>query len=279
MKVIYFIFSAILILSCQFCTSQNKESEQFFFNTSKDLLLAHYDCKTDVDDLHSIAAFGALLSLPAFNSINYHAVTGTYGKQEGLYVPPNILFKKAFGHNWSDAHTNRSDALNKVQAISLETLKNHGQIWIAEAGQSDFSASLISLLQDSFALSELQQKIHIVQHSDWNESKTTIEHLKKVKQFTNYHKIPDGNFEVNGSPFFNQAATIDYIDILKNQKMIDLWKQTISLANQYNGKEGRYLNKTIKNNGLDFSDFSEIRYILNLSNIHNIEDYFLFLNN
>ena len=36
------------------------------FNPNKDLLLAHFDCKTDVDDLHSVAALITLLSQPDF---------------------------------------------------------------------------------------------------------------------------------------------------------------------------------------------------------------------
>ena len=76
------------------------------FNIEKDLLLVNYDCKTDVDDLHSVAAFITLMSAPAFKKVNYHAVAGTYGIQEGLYVPPNDLFRLAFGDNWTDAHEN-----------------------------------------------------------------------------------------------------------------------------------------------------------------------------
>jgi hypothetical protein len=47
------------------------------FNLKKDLLLAQYDCKTDVDDLHSVAAFATILANPEFSGINYHAVAGT----------------------------------------------------------------------------------------------------------------------------------------------------------------------------------------------------------
>ena len=45
-----------LILSLVFsCSTANKEKAAAF-DLEKDLLLAHYDCKTDVDDVHSMAA-------------------------------------------------------------------------------------------------------------------------------------------------------------------------------------------------------------------------------
>ena len=76
-----------------------------------DLLLAQFDCKTDVDDLHSVAALSTLLSNSDFSRIKYHAVAGTYGTQEGLYVPPNELFQLAFGNSWTDAHKNLESAI------------------------------------------------------------------------------------------------------------------------------------------------------------------------
>ena len=40
-----------------------------------------------------------MLADPRFSNVKYHAVAGAYGIQEGLYVPPNDLFKIAFGTN------------------------------------------------------------------------------------------------------------------------------------------------------------------------------------
>ena len=117
------------------------------FDKDKDLLLAHYDCKTDVDDLQTVAAFATLLSDDKFSRINYHAVAGAYGIQEGLYVPPNDLFELAFGDNWTDAHENFQNAVTRVKEIAIVTLEDQGDIWIADAGQSDFSAELIKSIQ------------------------------------------------------------------------------------------------------------------------------------
>ena len=81
----------------------------------KDLLLVQYDCKTDVDDLHSVAAFRTILNSVTYSKLNYYAVAGSYGIQEGLYVPPNDLFQLAFGNNWADAHTDFKKAVKQVQ--------------------------------------------------------------------------------------------------------------------------------------------------------------------
>ena len=113
------------------------------FNIKSDLLLAHYDCKTDVDDLHSVAAFATLIRQPEYKELKYHAVAGAYGIQGGLYVPPNDLMELSFGDNWTDAHLNFENALQDLVEIAKSTISSGGDIWIAEAGQSDFSAALV----------------------------------------------------------------------------------------------------------------------------------------
>ena len=142
----------ILVLVTIFMSFKNNNedksnSQAGGFNIKEDLLLVQFDCKTDVDDLHTVAAFATLLSDSVFSTIKYHAVAGTYGIQGGLYVPPNDLFQLAFGDNWTDAHNNVILAVEKVKEIVKMTLKNQGNIWIAEAGQSDFSAELIKAIQ------------------------------------------------------------------------------------------------------------------------------------
>ena len=94
------------------------------FQVERDLFLAHFDSKTDVDDLHSVAGVATILSDPRFSEVNFHAVAGAYGIQEGLYVPANELFDASFGRNWSDAHTNYEIALKEVTIIVKNTLKN-----------------------------------------------------------------------------------------------------------------------------------------------------------
>jgi len=199
-KTIIFITIASIFISLNSIAQDMKSPKGGNFDLDKDLLLAHFDCKTDVDDLHSVAALVTLLSNVEFSKINYHAVAGTYGIQEGLYVPPNKLFKLAFGDNWTDAHKNVKNAVAKVKMIAKSTLENHGDIWIADAGQSDFSAQLIKAIQADLPSIIVSQRIHLVQHSDWNEEVTSPVYLNFVKTNIDYQKIPDGNVVGNGTP-------------------------------------------------------------------------------
>jgi len=51
-------------------------------------------------------------------------------------------------------------------------MRNQGTIWIAEAGQSNFTAALVKAVQVKFPEINTKNKFHVVQHSEWNESVT-----------------------------------------------------------------------------------------------------------
>ena len=244
------------------------------FNIEKDLLLVQFDCKTDVDDLHTVAATATLLADPEFSDIHYHAVAGTYGIQEGLYVPPNDLFQLAFGDKWTDAHENYNNAVEQVTVVIKATLVNQGDIWIADAGQSDFTAGLIKAIQSDLPEVSTSQRIHVVQHSDWNEEVTAPANLKFVKENADYHKIPDGNAVGNGTPGFRSPDYTLLKNKIANPKLIDIWQLAIEISNKYNGKEGRYNNSAIEAGGMDFSDLAEVCWILGLQDIRDVEQFF-----
>jgi len=273
-KIFIFIAITIISLSCKSINTDSKTTTSKTFNKEKDLLLAQYDCKTDVDDLHSVAAFITLMSDANFSKINYHAVAGTYGIQEGLYVPPNDLFQLAFGNNWTDAHTNSETAVERVKEKIKITLANHGDIWIADAGQSDFTAQLIKAVQADLPEINLKQRIHVVQHSDWNEEVTSPESLKFAMKNADYQKIPDGNAVGNGTPGFRSPEYTFWKDKITNPKLIEIWQLALDLSNKYNGKEGRYNNEAIMAGGLDFSDLSEVCWILGIQDIKDTEQFF-----
>ena len=244
------------------------------FDLKNDLLLVQYDFKTDVDDLHSAAAFATLLKNPDFKDLNYHAVAGAYGTQKGLYVPPNSLMIRAFGDNWSDAHNDFGKALAKVLDKALNTLNNNGDVWIAEGGQSDFSAALVRAIRSRAPDLDTGNRVHLVQHSSWNEQVTFPDHLNYVKTHTDYQKIPDGNGLGNGTPGFRSGKPIDLAKYITDREVMAIWDLAIDLGNHYNGFEGRYLNKAVAAGGLDFSDFSEVCWILGLDGLEVGEDYF-----
>ena len=246
------------------------------FDSTKDLLLAQFDCKTDVDDLHTVAALATILLHPEYRNINYHAVAGAYGIQEGAYVPPNELFQLAFGTRWSDAHEKGNMAIQEVLTLVEEAIEQGGNIWIAEAGQSDFSARWIRVLLALRPGLNTKQRIHIIQHSDWNEEVTSAENLEFVKKVTDYRKIPDGNVVGNGTPGFRSDEIIDWREHIKDNRLVAIWETALHIGNQYNGKEGRYLNTSIANGGLDFSDLSETCYLLGLDALKDANAFFAF---
>lgn len=274
LKIVTLIVIAIVLMSFSSNIVDNNYSQRKIFNIEKDLLLVQFDCKTDVDDIHTAAALAALMSSSTFSEINYHAVAGTYGIQGGLYVPPNDLFQLAFDNNWTDAHGNFKKAVEQVVVIVKETLGNQGDVWIAEAGQSDFTAKLIKAIQAEMPKINIAQRIHVVQHSGWNEEKTTPEELQFVKMNADYHKIPDGNAVGNGSPGFRDSKFVNWEEKVSHPELLKIWQFAIDLSNQYNGKDGRYDNKAISAGGLDFSDLSEVCWILGLEDIKDVEQFF-----
>lgn len=264
----------ILFLSCSSDKKAVRNTETGRFSMEKDLLLVQYDCKTDVDDLHSVAAFATLISDPAFSSVKYHAVAGTYGIQEGLYVPPNDLFRLTFGAQWTDAHERMDTAVEEVLPIVTATLAAQGDIWIAEAGQSDFSARLVKAVQNELPEVNTAQRIHVVQHSDWNENVTSPESLLFIKQNTDYQKIPDGNAVNNGTPGFRSPDYTAWYKKVRDPELTGIWQLAITLGNTYNGADGRYNNEAIAAGGLDFSDLSEVCWILGIEDIKDTEHFF-----
>lgn len=279
-RLIFLILVIATYNSCVIRNEMQQESNLSLFNQKKDFLLLNYDCKTDVDDLHSIAAFASLIRIPNFSNLDFHAVAGTYGTQEGKYVPPNSLFSLAFADDdWSDAHTQYEKSLDDVYLKIRKVLKKGGNIWIAEAGQSDFSSSLITKVQNNMHRINTKERIKIVQHSDWNEKETSKDDLTFVKMNSDYFKIPDGNTAHNGSPGFATPDSIDWENIIEDEEIKAIWDLATSLADTYNGYEGRYLNKTIDSGGLDFSDFCEVHYILKLREMENCSQYFNFIQN
>jgi len=215
-----------------------------------------------------------MLADPRLSDVNYHAVAGAYGIQEGLYVPAEQLFNLAFEEHWSDAHADRDNALDEVSGLALKTLTDGGTIWVAEAGQSDFSAALLRRIQILMPGAELKEHVHIVQHSDWNEESTTAEDLAFVKESASYHKIPDGNAVGNGSPGFRSETAINWRDQIGNSRLTEIWTTAIGIANTYNGRDGRYLNEAIEKGGLDFSDVAETAWIFGFRDLVDANDFF-----
>lgn len=265
----------LFALICSCADDRSSESDYLGkFNSERDLYLAHFDLKTDVDDAHSVAAVATMLADPRFERVKYHAVAGAYGTQSGAYVPANDLFEMAFGPHWSDAHSDFSSALDEVRSLAIEVVENGGKIWIADGGQSDFSAALVREIQNQLPDTDLKETAHIIQHADWNEEVTTPTDLAYVKDVASYHRIPDGNTVGNGTPGFRTDENIDWRKSITDQRLIKIWEKAINISNRYNGADGRYLNESIMKGGLDFSDTSETTWIFGFNNLVDADDFF-----
>lgn len=243
------------------------------FNIENDLLLLNFDLKTDVDDVHTIAALDLILKSNEFKNLNYYAISGTYGMQSGGYVPANDLFDLVFKHNWTDAHNYRQTSINKTIKKINKTLSLGGNIWMAEAGQSDFTQEILEALNE-YNISFTKDQIIVVQHADWNEQETSVDALNYVKEKTTYIRITDGNKMNNGTPGFKDQAYSTKTLENKNLLSSKTWILANEISSKYNGINGRYDNKAISGGGADFSDLVEITYILNIKNTPDVSSFF-----
>lgn len=247
------------------------------FNMEKDLLLLHFDLKTDVDDVHTIAATDLILRSPAFTKLKVFAVSGTYGVQGGLYVPADKLLDRVFGNRWVDAHMYRAKALTSTISVIHDTLSTGGKVWLAEAGQSDFTAAILRQYTARFGKLDPTSLI-VVQHSEWNENNTSQDALQYTKENTTYIKIPDGNTLGNGTPGYNNPTYPAKQLENQSQPTAETWKMASAISKGFNGVNGRYLNKAIESGGVDFSDLAEVIWILNIENVDSAKDFFLHVN-
>jgi len=264
----------VLILMLSVASAARAEAPLGQFNPQQDLFLPQFDSKTDVDDLHSIAGVATMLRDPRFSEVNFHAVAGAYGIQEGLYVPAPELFNLAFGKRWSNAHTNRTQALTDVSEMVADTLNRGGHVWVAEAGQSDFTADWLKLVREQKPSIDTQKQVHVVQHSDWNESVTSPEKLTYVRQHADYQKIPDGNERDNGTPGL-RTETDGYWEWTTGPGPNgETWRMARDIAMEFNGREGRYNNTAIEMGGMDFSDVAESCWIFGFAGLRDAEAFF-----
>ena len=62
--------------------------------------------------------------------------------------------------------------------------------------------------------------------------------------------------------------------MIKDAELKEVWQLAVKMGNQYNGKEGRYNNEAIEAGGLDFSDTSEVCWVLGLDGIKDSKEFF-----
>ncbi|MFC7291656.1 hypothetical protein [Hirschia litorea] len=253
-------------------TCPSDENFMSRFAADSDLLISNFDIKPDLDDVHSIAAMGTVLRSNQYSDLNYVAVVGAYGNQDGEYVDVPNLFSAAFENNWVDAHNERSDALKTVSKKIRDTLAKGGRVWFQEAGQSHFTYDLISPIIEAGEI-DMKSKFVVVQHSIWNEHMSNLSHLLWLNSNVSYVRVQDGNMAGNGSPGFATQDGRIWPRLLANQEVGPLWALAKQIADKYN-PEAIYVNHHITDGGFDFSDTVELAYILGFDGMYDQNDFF-----
>ena len=210
------IKTIIAILVGGMLVTGHAEAEPAKFDKEKDLISLHYDHAPDKDDGHSAAAdLTILATLYDKEWIKKHvvAVSGAYGINKKTFNDKSDKVMDATWNDyggWLDAHEKYNEVVNELMNRWLDVLKNGGDIWVKEGGQSDITAELLMIISRmKMADLNVDQRVHVVQHSDWNENKTNPHDLAYTKRMSDYIRIKDANAYLNvkgGDEAFEKAA-------------------------------------------------------------------------
>jgi len=220
------------------------------FNRDRDLVAIHFDHAPDRDDGH--AAVAALMVRDKLG-LNVQVVAGAHGfyNRDRYDFESERVMAAVWGSEWLNAHSNRAGAIDQAVNRWSSVLAAGGSVWIAEGGQSDFTASVVRRINSSHSELNTRQRIHLIQHSDWNEDHALAEDLNYVRNNTRYVKIADGN---------DPNSTADFRFESHNNGEFVARAQSSSYSSQW-AAAFNYLTPAEK---LDFSDTVELMHILGL---------------
>lgn len=225
------------------------------FDPDTDLLSLHYDHAPDKDDGQSAVADRTVLqTLFGADWLSEHVVpvSGAYGENASDFDPGSdtvmdIAWNDVGG--WFAAHQDHASAIEALAGRWAQVLEAGGDVWVKEGGQSDLTAGAVARLRAKYPQLNTMQRIHVVQHSDWNEDQTTDAALAYTKEHTDYIRIRDANAYLNSTEYneaFVAAATAHPL-------FGAMWKAAFAY---YDPRER-----------LDFSDTGELLHILSLGEL------------
>ena len=181
-----------------------------------DLIALHFDHAPDPDDGHATTAGATIAAALDFEPL---VVGGTYGSGNASRYKDasEPLMDIVWGSNgWLNADANWSRSVAVSADRWVETLNACGDVWVAEGGQADFTADVVREVLDRIPGLDTESRIHVVQHSGWNENNSNSGDLAFVQSMTDYEKIDSGNkdndtadlhSEFYRGPFLNAALT------------------------------------------------------------------------
>lgn len=226
------------------------------FSPERDFISLHYDHAPDKDDGHSVAADRTILqSMFGIEWIRLHtvAVSGTYGKNEKTFNSRSDAVMDAAWNgcgDWLAAHNDREAAVGQLVVLWTNTMRAGGDVWVKEGGQSDITAAVLERIQQGSPTLDTTTRVHVVQHSNWNENQTTGAALAYTKNYSDYIRIRDANAYLNiekGDAVFEKTA-------LQHPVYGPGWKAAFAY---YNPKKR-----------IDFSDTGELMKILGLGEMN-----------
>lgn len=228
------------------------------FVQDQDLISLHYDHAPDRDDGHAtVAALAVVRAL----GIVPHVVSGAHGTGNADQYQPEaeVVMRAAWGSAWEDANGNRQAAVNATSSRWLNTLLNGGDIWVAEGGQSDLTTAVVRSINSSNPSINTRTRIHVVQHSRFNESNSNQSDLRFSQANTDYILIDDGNND-NRTADLNMRSD-RFVQLARNSQFGSAWNAAFS-----------YLDPNFK---LDFSDTVLLLHILGIGRdqIATVEDF------
>jgi hypothetical protein len=262
------------------------------FDMKNDTLLAQFDIKGDLDDIHAIAALGSMLASDEYKDLaqRTYAVQGTVERTSGTqyYVPE--LMNQAFGaenNKWFDALGDYDAALHNITrrvVAGLNNNNNGGKVWVMEAGQSAFTHDwLQKIINDDNGISaeDTRNRVIVVQHSWYNEEQSNQQKLGYLMKHARYIAIDDGNAIygqeqdrgpntarlqgrqdekafTSGDPKWLNAAGSE-----KNQKTAA--KKLWTMADDFIKAMPSIHGKLHQQGGTDYSDMVEVLWILGLN--------------
>lgn len=243
------LISIILASGVIFAKSDDGGSK---FDHEKDLISLHYDHAPDKDDGHSTAADRTILeSMFGAEWLSNHAVavSGTYGLNKNKFNTESDAVMDATWNErggWIPADRDWSAAVEIVFKRWIATLQAGGDVFVKEGGQSDFTAELVRRLRERHPDIDTQMRIHVVQHSDWNENMTSPKELTYTRANTNYIRIRDAN------RYLRRKGAVESFETAATQH--PLFAQAWRSAFHYFSPAEL----------LDFSDTGELMHILGL---------------
>ncbi len=159
------------------------------FDRAVDLLAVHHS--TDPDDTYSTVASRELATWAGVSPLVVVGPASTRSKLDMVEVA--AVMNATWGGGWLSVEADGSSAVSTSALQWVNALDDGGQVWIAEGGPSAFTADVLREVISQRPTVDTRARIHVVQHSELSEARTTSTDLAFVQSNTDYRKIDDGN--------------------------------------------------------------------------------------